>query len=47
MAQSIDRVVRSEFASAHLLKEFADGFGVHSRLSTQLTEFQISIWQRI
>ena len=29
VAQAIDGVVRCEFASAHLLEKFADGFGVH------------------
>ena len=31
MAQPVDRIVGREFSLTHLLEQFADGFGVHSR----------------
>jgi len=33
MAQAVDRSIRSDVARAHLLKQFADGFGVQEALS--------------
>jgi hypothetical protein len=32
MAQSVNSSVGRKFAAAHLLKKFADGFGVHGLL---------------
>jgi hypothetical protein len=45
MAEPLDGVVRGKFALAHLLKQFADGFGVHDGFRT--SAFQISTCEPI
>jgi hypothetical protein len=43
MAQAGDRAVGRELALAHLLEEFADGFGVQESLSSQRSDLGLGI----